>query len=99
VKTGAAGSPQSIPPEPNFEKALGEMIALAHWMTPPPYGNALRQMVGPDIVPGGLSFPEGAYGTTVTMHDQLTFLMVQLAQHMRGLCAKHPVAAHASFPA
>jgi hypothetical protein len=33
----------SVRPPMNFEKVLGEMIALSHWMTPPPWGDTLRQ--------------------------------------------------------
>ena len=29
-------------PTMNFEKVLGEMIALAHWMEPAPWGDTLR---------------------------------------------------------
>jgi hypothetical protein len=29
----------------NFEKVLGEMIALAFWVTPAPFGNALKRAV------------------------------------------------------
>jgi tetratricopeptide (TPR) repeat protein len=30
-------------PALNFENVLGDMIAMAHWMEPPPWGNTLRQ--------------------------------------------------------
>lgn len=30
-------------PALNFEKVLGDMVALAHWMEPPPWGDTLRQ--------------------------------------------------------
>src|SRR4051794_24340382 len=30
---------------PNYEKVLGEMIALGSWVTPPPFGNSLAQAV------------------------------------------------------
>jgi hypothetical protein len=30
-------------PELNFERVLGDMVALAHWMEPPPWGDTLRQ--------------------------------------------------------
>jgi SIR2-like domain len=30
-------------PALNFEKVLGDMIAMAHWMEPPPWGDTLRQ--------------------------------------------------------
>jgi hypothetical protein len=34
--------PQSRPAL-NFEKVLGDMVAMAHWMEPPPWGDTLRQ--------------------------------------------------------
>lgn len=30
-------------PALNFEKVLGDMVAMAHWMEPPPWGDTLRQ--------------------------------------------------------
>ena len=32
------------PPKPtlNFEKILGDMVSLSHWMTPAPFGDTLR---------------------------------------------------------
>lgn len=30
-------------PKLNFEKVLGDMVAMAHWMEPPPWGNTLTQ--------------------------------------------------------
>ncbi len=35
--------PTGTRPALNFEKVLGDMIAMAHWMEPPPWGDALRQ--------------------------------------------------------
>jgi hypothetical protein len=38
-------------PTPNFEKTLGGMIALVHWMTPPPYGEPLRHIACEGMAP------------------------------------------------
>lgn len=74
----------------NFEKALGDMVALAHWMEPPPWGDTLREIACDGAEPPRLkSAPphgQGRYGTTIAVTDQLTFLLAKLAQHMRELC-------------
>ncbi|HEV2160447.1 SIR2 family protein [Bradyrhizobium sp.] len=90
-------SPDSIKPSPNFEKVLGEMVGLAHWMTPPPFGNALRQLISPTGAPIGMAFHEGRYAATVGINDQLTHQLVKLAQHMRELCKGGPVTRHCRF--
>ena len=36
---GSAG----LRPALNFEKVLGDIVAMAHWMEPSPWGNTLRQ--------------------------------------------------------
>ncbi|WP_316233824.1 SIR2 family protein [Bradyrhizobium sp. SZCCHNPS2010] len=90
-------SPDSIKPWPNFEKVLGEMVGLAHWMTPSPLGNALRQLIAPAGAPIGMTFPDGRYAATVSLTDQLTHLLVQLAIHMRSQCQGGAIARHANF--
>ncbi len=75
-----------VHPVANFETVLAEEIALAHWVAPPPYGNALRGLVAPNQDIAGLAFPQGPYGGTVAVTDQVTFLLVSLAQHMRRAC-------------
>lgn len=82
---------------PNFEKVLGEMIGLAHWMTPSPLGNALRQLIAPNGAPIGMIFQEGRYAATVSVTDQLTHLLVQLAKHMREKCKGGAIARQGSF--
>ena len=61
VESYYAAATPSIRPTPNFEKVLGEMIGLAHWMEPSPFGHALRQIISPDGRPLGMSFGSGAY--------------------------------------
>jgi SIR2-like domain len=92
-----AASPDSIKPRPNFEKVLGEMVGLAHWMTPSPLGNALRQLISPAGAPIGMTFQDGRYAATVGLNDQLTHLLVQLAKYMRALCKGGAVARHANL--
>jgi SIR2-like domain len=87
----------SIKPSPNFEKVLGEMIGLAHWMTPSPLGNALRQLISPTGAPIGMQFREGRYAATVDIDDQLTHLLIELAKHMRELCRDGAVVQQAKF--
>jgi SIR2-like domain len=35
--------PTGLGPALNFEKVLGDMVAMAHWMEPPPWGDTLKQ--------------------------------------------------------
>ena len=76
----------------NFEKTMGEMVALSHWMEPAPLGDTLRQVACGGAPPPGLSFPPGLpsspapYGPTVMVTDQLKHILIELAKHMRGLC-------------
>jgi hypothetical protein len=83
-------SSSSLRPPIDFEKVLGEMIALAHWMEPAPWGDTLRQIACDGGPPPNLNFPppygEGPYGPTVMLKDQLQFLIAELAGHVRGLC-------------
>jgi SIR2-like domain len=71
----------SLRPPMNFEKVLGEMIALSHWLTPPPWGNTLRQTACDGAA---FPFPED-YGPAVDVRHQLTHLLIELAKHMRRL--------------
>jgi hypothetical protein len=81
-------------PTPNFEKTLGEMIALVHWMTPPPYGEPLRHIACEGIDPPKLHFKSAAWPTEMTgpfaptteIRDQLATLLVKLAKYFRALC-------------
>jgi hypothetical protein len=79
-------------PVNNFERVLGGMLGLSHWMTPAPWGDPLRQVACGGEPPPSLRFPNSTwsehapYGPTVMLSDQLQQLLVQLARHMRGLC-------------
>jgi hypothetical protein len=74
-------------PAVNFEKVLGEMIALAHWMEPAPWGDTLRATACPRIKPPSIPFPmlseTDRYGATVPIIDQLSNLLARLAKYMR----------------
>jgi hypothetical protein len=87
----------SIRPRPNFEKVLGDMIGLSHWMTPSPLGNALREIIAPTTEPLGPMFPRGPYGATVAVNDQLTYLLIRLARHVRGLCRSTDLTGQSTF--
>ncbi len=45
-----------IRPVLNFEKVLGDMVALAHWMEPAPWGDTLRQTTCDGATPAGMTF-------------------------------------------
>ena len=81
-------SRQHIGIQVNFEKVLGEMVALASWVTPSPFGNALRHAVRdgrpterftwiPEL-PAGKSF----FYQQITQ-SQYTYLLKRLAESMR----------------
>ena len=81
-----ASGKTGLRPALNFEKVLGEFVALAHWMTPPPWGDTLRQVAAECAAPPSLQFPAPSdYGPSVTLIDQLRHLMMELARHIRGL--------------
>lgn len=74
-------------PTLNFEKVLGEMIALAHWMEPAPWGDTLRTTACAGRRPPSIPFPmlndTNRYGATVPIIDQLSYLLARLAKYMR----------------
>ena len=43
-------------PALNFEKVLGDMVAMAHWMEPPPWGDTLRQAASGGAPPPHMKF-------------------------------------------
>jgi hypothetical protein len=93
--------PSGARPSLNFEKVLGEMVALSHWMAPAPWGDTLRQIACNGVPPPNLRFPNlfsdyEPYGPTVMVKDQLEYLLTQLAQHMRVLCQKLDLASGAA---
>lgn len=86
IETYYRGGKHSLRPCVNFEKVLGEMITLSHWMTPPPWGDTLRQPACDAAPPPHLTFPFPTdYGPAVTVRDQLCHLAIELARHMRRL--------------
>jgi hypothetical protein len=56
VKTYYRRGGTALHPELNFEKVLGEMIALAHWMEPSPWGDTLRQAACDGAAPPRMNF-------------------------------------------
>jgi hypothetical protein len=74
-------------PSLNFEKILGEMVSLAHWMTPAPWGDTLKQVATDGSPPPRITFAYQTerYGPTVTVMDQLSYLLGKLARHVREL--------------
>ena len=77
-------------PDPNFEKILGEMVALSHWMTPTPCGDTLRQTACAGTAPPGIQLPVhpfvefAPYAATMAIDDQRNRLLGTLAKHMRA---------------
>ncbi len=75
---------------PDFEKVLGEMVALSHWMTPAPWGDTLRQTACGGSPPPDLEFPVhpliefAPYNATVAVGDQKDTLLAALAKHVRA---------------
>jgi len=92
-------------PSVNFERVLGDMVALSHWLRPAPDGDTLRQVACEGAEPPFLtfksaSFPEfsGPYAGTQEVTDQLAYLLVELARHLRSLSVNIETA-NASFQA
>ena len=76
-----------LSPSPNYEKVLGDMVALATWMAPSPHGNSLRQIIGSGM-PLALHFPMfHPWAPSTSINDQLVELLIRLARHMRQLRA------------
>ncbi len=67
----------------NFEKILGDMLALANWMTPAPYGNSLRQITCDNAAPHSKVASIDGYGSSASINSQVTYLLRCLATHMR----------------
>ncbi len=84
-----SASDRKYHPNPNFEKVLGEMIALSHWMTPAPWGDTLRQTACRGCAPPELEFPIHSlaefapYNAPIAIEDQKDTLLDALAKYMR----------------
>lgn len=78
--------------DPNFERILGDMAGLAHWVERPPFGNPLRQIVCGDLPPSSLHFPfaegEALFGPYILLNSQLGYLLKHLAEHVRERCRR-----------
>ena len=71
-------------PPVTFEKILGEMLALSHWMTPSPWGDTLRQVVCGDADPC-LMFPNADdHDSAIRLRVQHGYLSSKLAELMRS---------------
>lgn len=83
-----SGGTASGPPI-NFERALGELFALAHWLSPAPFGNALTSVVPGAALPAGLTFRSSHhFGRSYDITDNAVQLLVDLAAHMRAASLK-----------
>ena len=102
IETYYRSGPSGPRPSLNFEKILGEMVALSHWMTPAPWGDTLRQTSCNGAPPPNLHFPNPSfsdyapYGPTVMLNDQLQYLLTALVEHMRSLCQNLNLTNHAA---
>jgi SIR2-like domain len=74
-------------PPVNYERVLANMLALSHWVTPPPSGDPLRGVLG-DVV--GLSrFPEpNDHGPELMLREQISFLTRRLVEYLRDSTRK-----------
>lgn len=71
-------------PSVNYEKVLGELLALSYWMTPSPSGNPLRLIACDGAAPPHFVFPfPDQHGPAVGLRMQLDELLVRLARWMR----------------
>lgn len=77
-------------PQINFEKALGDMTALAHWAMPAPYGTSLREIIRSADTAMDLRFPYDSvterYGPSILINSELSYLLSALARQMRSYC-------------
>jgi hypothetical protein len=88
----------------NYERVLGEMVALASWMTPSPFGNALRRAVQDGRPFAEFTWPKDQqkpFFYRLWIVDQLGFLIRQLAAHLRHCClaVDETTAAYADYGA
>jgi SIR2-like protein len=70
----------------NYERVLSEMTALASWLTPSPFGNALRAAVQDGAPVSAFAFPpegteQNSYRNLIV--GQQGFLLGKLAEYMR----------------
>ena len=74
---------------PNYERVLGEMTALANWLSPPPFGNptieALSGCAPFDALKWLRDSSDEFAGRKLVLSQQ-AFLLEKLADHMRESC-------------
>lgn len=74
---------------PNYERVLGEMTALASWLSPPPFGSPIIEAMG-GCVPfkelAGFRDSSDEFASRKLILKQQEFLLEKLANHMRQLC-------------
>ena len=73
---------------PNYECVLGEMTALASWLSPPPFGTPTLEVIdggAPVRALEWLRYPSDKYAARKLILSQQAFLLEKLAEHMRDL--------------
>ena len=76
---------------PNFERILGEMTALATWVSPPPFGNPIIEAIDGGALVSALHWlndPSDRYAGRKLILSQQAFLLERLARHMRDLSGR-----------
>ena len=71
---------------PNYERVLGEMTALASWLSFPPFGNPLIEAVRDGAPVSALKWlhdPSDQHASRKRILSQQTFLLEKLAENMR----------------
>lgn len=82
---------QSDRQSPNFERALGDLLALMHWVRPSPEGSALATVLKQKQPPPNLSFAEpDRYGPYIEVKTTIGYLHKCLAAEMRQRCREMP---------
>ena len=74
---------------PNYERILGEMTALASWLSPPPFGNPTIAALGGSTPFGALKWLRDSsdeFAGRKLILNQQAFLLEKLADHIRGCC-------------
>lgn len=76
---------------PNYERVLGEMTALASWLSPPPFGNPIIEAIGgcaPFSAFAWLRDSSDEFAGRKLILSQQEFLFEKLANHMRECCRR-----------
>ena len=76
---------------PNYERVLGEMTALASWLSPRPFGNPFIEAINDGATVSGLRWLHNSsneYSGRKLVLSQRTFLLERLADYMRILSSR-----------